>query len=477
MFSRSLTDLKQRSLKSVEKYPQSLRRFVEYGYRITPLPIREGKIYRKWKKFLDESQWWSKSEIEEYQLEKLSKLLNHAYKNVPYYHSLFKREGIKPADIDDYDKLSLIPPLTKKIVKNNLDKLKARNFPELKFKLTATSGSTGVPTVFYHEKGKSKAIEQAFHWRYRNIIGVKYSDEYIFLTGIITNLNRFDANVSWAKYYIPYRILVLSSFHLNDFYLKRYIKLIRSRPNSIFFGFPSNLYALAKYLEKNEETLDNIKLTHTGSENSYSYQRSLMESQFNSQVFDHYGNAEQCALFHQCEQADLYHIIPEYGVSEIINQHGKIAKNMGDTGKLYATSLTNYIFPFIRYDTEDIIEYSGKSCKCGRSFSTIKSIQGRIQEFLVDRTGIKMSLTGIIGALHSTVFKNMEKFQFFQEERGETILKIVKRDGFTHLDKNNILKTLYSKMGKDINIKIEYVDDIKRTSRGKFIWVEQKLSI
>jgi len=244
MFSRSITDLKQRSLKSVEKYPQSLRRFVEYGYRITPLPIREGKIYRKWKKFLDESQWWSKSEIEEYQLEKLSKLLNHAYKNVPYYHSLFKREGIKPADIDDYDKLSLIPTLTKKIVKNNLDKLKARNFSELKFKLTATSGSTDVPTVFYHAKGKSKAIEQAFHWRYRNIIGVKYSDEYIFLTGIITNLNRFDANVSWAKYYIPYRILVLSSFHLNDFYLKRYIKLIRSRPNSIFSLDSHQIYML-----------------------------------------------------------------------------------------------------------------------------------------------------------------------------------------------------------------------------------------
>ena len=139
---------------------------------------------------------------------------------------------------------------------------------------------------------------------------------------------------------------------------------------------------------------------------------------------------------------------------------------MGDIGKLYATSLTNYIFPFIRYDTEDIIEYSGTSCKCGRSFSTVKSIQGRIQEFLVDRTGIKMSLTGIIGALHSTVFRNMEKFQFFQEERGETTLKIVKRDGFTNTDKKNILGTLYSKMGKDINIKIEYVDDIKRTSRG-----------
>jgi len=477
MFSRLLTDLEQNSFKSVEKIPKSLRRFVEYGYRTIPLPIREGKIFRNWKKFLDESQWWNKREIEEYQLQQLSKLLNHAYKNVPYYQSLFEQEGIKPADIDDFDKLPLIPSLTKKIVKNNLNKLRARNFSESQFKITATSGSTGMPTVFYHQKGKSKAIEQAFHWRYRNIIGVKYSDEYIFLTGITTNLDRFDENVSWFKYYIPYRILVLSSYHLNHNYLKKYVKLIKSRPNSILFGFPSNLYALAKFLEKNEESFDNIKLTHTGSENSYSYQRSLMKTQFNSQVFDHYGNAEQCALFHQCEQADLYHIIPEYGISEIINQNGRLARNSGDTGNLYATSLTNYVFPFIRYDTEDIIEYSGKSCKCGRSFSTVKSIQGRIQEFLVDRTGIKMSLTGVIGALHSTIFRNLEKFQFFQEERGETILKIVKRKNFTNSDEKNILETFYSKMGKDINIKIEYVDDVIRTSRGKSVWVEQKLPI
>lgn len=477
MFSRLLTDLEQNSFKSVEKIPKSLRRFVEYGYRTIPLPIREGKIFRNWKKFLDESQWWNKSEIEEYQLQQLSKLLNHAYKNVPYYQSLFEQEGIKPADIDDFDKLPLIPPLTKKIVKNNLNKLRARNFSESQFKITATSGSTGMPTVFYHQKGKSKAIEQAFHWRYRNIIGVKYTDEYIYLTGIATNLNNFDETVSWFKYYIPYRILVLSSFHLNDFYLKKYVKLIKCRPNSILFGFPSNLYALAKYLEKNEDSLGNIKLTHTGSENSYPYQRSLMESQFNSRVFDHYGNAEQCALFHQCEEANLYHVIPEYGIAEIIDQNGNSTKNSGDIGTLYATSLTNYIFPFIRYDTEDIIEYSGKLCKCGRSFSTIKSIQGRIQEFLVDGNNIKMSLTGVIGALHSTVFKNIEKFQFYQEKIGETILKIVKRDSFTNFDENNILETLYSKMGKNINIIIKFVDEIERTSRGKFVWVEQKLSV
>ena len=470
-----LTNLEQRNQNFIKSLPSSIVRFAEHFYRVVPLPLRLGKVFRKWKQFLDESQWWSKGEIEEYQLTQLSKLLNHAFKNVPYYKALFSKEGIKPSDIDDFDRLSLIPPLNKDIIKDNLLKLKALNFPEKKFSLTGTSGSTGTPKVFYLEKGVSDAIELAFHWRYRNIIGVDYSDEYIFLTGITTNVNNLTGDVTWYKYYIRDRILALSSYHLNDFYLNKYVKFINKRPDSILFGFPSSLYSLANYLNNQELYLKNIKVAHTGSENLYPYQRSLMTERFNSQLFDHYGNAEQCVLMHQCEKANLYHIIPEYSIVEIINNEGNIASHKGDKGLVYATSLTNYIFPFIRCNTEDIVEVSGESCGCDRAFSTIKSIEGRIQEYLVDKKGIKMSLTGIIGAVHSTVFKNIEKFQFFQEKEGEISLKIVKRKEYRKLDEQSILKTLYGKMGNDVQIKIEYVDDIERTSRGKFIWVEQKL--
>ena len=69
--------------------------------------------------FLQKSQWWSPEDLKKYQNEKLRLLINHAYKNVPYYTSLFEKEGVRPKDIDDIDRLSIIPPLTRTIITNN----------------------------------------------------------------------------------------------------------------------------------------------------------------------------------------------------------------------------------------------------------------------------------------------------------------------------------------------------------------------
>ena len=57
------------------------------------------------------------------------------------------------------------------------------------FKYESTSGTTGNPTFFFQEKGKTNQKELAFQWRYRNTIGIKYSDEYIFMNGNILKKN------------------------------------------------------------------------------------------------------------------------------------------------------------------------------------------------------------------------------------------------------------------------------------------------
>ena len=228
-------------------------------------------------------------------------------------------------------------------------------------------------------------------------------------------------------------------------------------------------------MAKNDLTFKNIKLTHTGSENLYPYQRNLMKNQFGSEVFDHYGNAEQCVLMHQCERAELYHIIPEYGLTEMINENGKKVKTEGEIGEVYATSFINYAFPFIRYKTGDLVEFSGINCKCNRKFQTVKSIQGRIQEYFVDINGKIIFLTAAVGALHEEVFKNLEKFQFYQDLKGETTLKIVPRKTYTEKDKEIILKALYKKMPNGMKISIKKVEDIPRTKAGKFMLIEQKL--
>lgn len=49
--------------------------------------------------FLYKSQYWTRVQIDNYQNEKLRKLIQHAYKNVPFYYELFSDLKLKPEDI------------------------------------------------------------------------------------------------------------------------------------------------------------------------------------------------------------------------------------------------------------------------------------------------------------------------------------------------------------------------------------------
>ena len=85
--------------------PHPLKHGLKYVYGAIPLPIRYGKVFRETYAFLQESQWWSREQLEAYQLEQLSKLLHHAYENVPYYRKVFDERGLKPKDIQDFKDL------------------------------------------------------------------------------------------------------------------------------------------------------------------------------------------------------------------------------------------------------------------------------------------------------------------------------------------------------------------------------------
>ncbi|MDN5340179.1 MAG: hypothetical protein PWQ30_1288, partial [Euryarchaeota archaeon] len=119
-------------------------------------------VYRKTYAFLRESQRWSREELEAYQARALSRLLDHAYRNVPYYRRVFRERGLVPGDIRSPEDLKLLPYLTREDLQNNLPDLKARNYPESAFEYVTTGGSTGIPVGFYYEKGVSRAREWAF---------------------------------------------------------------------------------------------------------------------------------------------------------------------------------------------------------------------------------------------------------------------------------------------------------------------------
>jgi len=425
------------------------------------------KVFSDTYKFLKKSQWWSKELLEKHQMQELSKLLKHAYENVPYYTKLFNSSNLKPKDIHSISDLVKIPFLTKDIIKLNIKDLKAINYPESKFELLSTGGSTGQPLTFYIERGValSKLIAYAklqMDWR-----NCSFFDKCVSITG-----DDFP-----FKFQLFGRNLVISSFFINDKYLPIIIKKIQKFKPKQILGYPSAITKIAIYMKKNNlEGFPSLEVIVCHAETLSDWQQDFLKKMFNCQIYNQYGLREYAALGCTCKHSNYFHMFPEFGIVELIGKDGKPVTKEGETGEIVGTGFYTYIFPFIRYRTGDLGIYTLKKCKCGRNYPLLEKIEGRIQEFLVSKTNQLFSLIGFYGLVVKSSF-NVKECQLYQDTPGEVVINIVKGENYSEIDTKVILENFQKKLGDEFLLSIDFVDHIPLTNRGKFKFLNQKLPI
>jgi len=439
-------------------------------------PVWKDPEFLKWYNFLQKSQWWSREKLEEYQMQQLEKLLNHAYKNVPYYKKVFDEKGLKPKDIQNFDDLRRLPILTKDDVRKNLKDLIARNIPREDMGYVTTGGTSGKPLGFYIER-KTNIIRMAFEWREWNWMDYKFGDRCIVLRGNVVG-RKENGKPSWWEYDKENNYLILSTYDMTDEKLLKYIKKIEEFKPKIIRAYPSAIDILAKFIKENNYKINinrNIKAISTSSENLYLSQRKLVEEIFKCPIFDKYGNCEQVTILGECKKHEGYHDFMEYSYTEILDKEGISVTKEGEIGEIISTAFTNYAVPLIRYKTEDLARYTAHNCSCSRQFPLVKIIEGRLQELIVTKNGNLISMAAL--NMHSDVFDNVKQFQFYQDIPGKVIFKVIKKNTYSNKDTNYIIQELQKKMKNQIDIKIKFVNEISLTKRGKYTFLIQKLPI
>jgi phenylacetate-CoA ligase len=466
-----ITSMNIQDLKKKITYP--IKQNLRYIYSRVPLPIRYGKVFRKTYAFLQKSQWWSREQLEEYQLQQLEKLLSHAYENVPYYKRIFDDRGLKPKDIKSIDDLKKLPYLTKDIIRENLSDLIAQNYPKSKLQYVTTGGSTGIPMGLYWEKGLTDPKESAFVWRQWNWAGYRFGEKRAILRGNV--INRFkDGKRQWWEYNSLYNALILSSFDMTEENLPKYIeKIYKFKPVAIQ-GYPSSLAILANFLKQENLRLEGINCVLTSSESLYQHQRKMVEEYLGAEIFDHYGNSERNALIMQCEKGN-YHIISEYGIVELMGKGSHLVGREGQAGEIIATGFNNYAMPFIRYRTMDLGVYTNQECSCGRNYPLLKRFGGRMQEYFVDKTGSLITFIYSDVALWNVKDK-INGYQYVQDEPGKVLLSIDAKTKFAISDTESV-KRSFGEYYSRFDIEIKFVENIPRTKSGKFRFLIQKLPI
>ena len=142
----------------------------------------KGYKNEKYHKELMESQWFTPSQLAELQEKKLRVLLEHAYKNVPYYRKVFDTLGLKPRDIKDKEDLDKLPLLKKDYIRENPSAFLAKNISKKEFKTVSTSGTTGAPLKLFKDKNMITCKNGA-RYRVQNVLGFEHGDKIANIIG------------------------------------------------------------------------------------------------------------------------------------------------------------------------------------------------------------------------------------------------------------------------------------------------------
>jgi phenylacetate-CoA ligase len=140
-------------------------------------PVAIWKLHRAF----DVSQWFSSEQFLEYQRVRLRIVLGHAYATVPYYHDVFQRAGLTPADIRDVADLQKLPILTKGIVRREGLRLQSAARHHYRPQPVSTSGTTGEPICVLLDK-PSNVLEFAYYWRHWGWAGYRLGTRFAELS-------------------------------------------------------------------------------------------------------------------------------------------------------------------------------------------------------------------------------------------------------------------------------------------------------
>jgi phenylacetate-CoA ligase len=253
-----------------------------------------------------------------------------------------------------------------------------------------------------------------------------------------------------------------SIYHLSPKYLPYYLEFLRSYQPAIVMGYPSSLHTIAGYAVDSNDYPAPSKAILTTSETVTDSARTIIQSAWKCRIYDRYGAVEGCLFASQCEYGH-YHVSPEVGIIEIINQQGQAASN-GELGMVVCTGLQNTLQPLIRYQIGDMARWAlDQNCECGRDMPILEGVEGRFEDICYTADGRAL-------LRFDTVFKGIDSIreaQVVQEHIDLFTIIVVPGNGFNSHVVEQIQDNMSLHVGS-VKTNIDIVDSIPRTSSGKF---------
>ncbi len=424
---------------------------------------------------LRQTQWLEPSQLRELQDEKLRRLVRHAYRNVPFYRESMRRNKLRPEDVRGQDDLHKLDFLTKDDVREHLyfDMLSENHDKDTVLKIT-TSGSTGEPFVCYADRSQLE-----FRWaatlRAQEWTGYQFGDRTVRLWHQTLGMSPTQARQEMLDAWLSRRKFV-PVFEMSEHKLDEMVREIADWQPVLMDGYAEALDFLAQYLKSRGRVDVRPKALMSSAQTLPAPSRRLIEEAFGCKVFDKYGAREFSGIAYECDAHSGHHVVGEGYIVEIL-RNGEPAPP-GEVGEVVITDLNNYCLPFIRYRIGDLAVATdpSRSCACGRGLPLIGDIEGRVQSIIQGTDG--RYLPGTFFAHYLKEFDHaIQRFQVVQEQPHAMSFRVVKGGRYSDDVLEEILATFRQYLGEEMQIDVEFVENVELIPTGKRLASVSKLGV
>jgi phenylacetate-CoA ligase len=356
------------------------------------------------------------------QLRRLSRLLEHAERNVPYYRELFRGLGIRARDVRTLDDFARLPVLTKDVIRERHADLVREDVPRAGLVEHHSGGSTGVPLRFLSERAYLDASEAG---TYRNLAqcGWRPGEMVAFFWGWnakLAGMPRWEFELrQWVRHAYQF-----SAFDSGPEQMDRWVDTWQRIRPRVALGYASTLARFAAHVERTGRRIALPRGVFSTAEKLFPGQRETLERVFGCKVYDCYGSSEVRNIATECAHGGM-HVNSDFVVLE--TDGGAAVDGEDGMRPFLVTSLWNYGMPFIRYRNEDCGALAQGGCACGSGFPRMRMGVSRVTD------NFPLADGRVVHGLFFTYLlyggEGIENFQFHQTAPDRITLWIVPSPG------------------------------------------------
>lgn len=312
--------------------------------------------------FLKSTENWTLDQLENYQLERLNKVISIAQNSTNFY-----KNSLKNKYLNSLKDIESIPILSKELLLNNIKDIHSKKKFKKKYKAT-TSGTSGNSIKFLRDE-----VADSFN-RASSLRGYSwYNVEPWEKNGYFWGLN-FNTREKIKTFFLDFLQNRFRIFTYQESEIKTFAK--KALKATYIHGYSSMIYQSAVLINKlNLPKPKKLKLLKGTSEKVLeSYQKEIQKA-FGLKMINEYGATESGIIAFECTSGNMH-----------INMEGVFVEEINS--EILVTNLQMTSFPIIRYRLGDYIKLASrdKKCSCGLNHRIIDEVTGRIGGNIVGKT-------------------------------------------------------------------------------------------